>query len=149
MRIYFSEDLPGKFSPPEILQNCVTSLGNFNVKYQDPWKWHDFFLYTSGNSTSFLIIPLNFHTFFHQYPWKFHILKPHPCMDFFWNSPSLGVLAKNLPKSCLKMTVSAVAKTFENLKLENYRSDTIKLAWYVYHLNTFHLLKTVGVSKYK
>ena len=45
------------------------------------------------------------------------------------------------------MTVSAVTKTFENLKLKNYRSDTIKPAWYVYHLNTFHLLVTLGVNR--
>ena len=48
-----------------------------------PW----FFLYTSGNSTPFLIDPRNFHMFFLQYPWKFHVLNPRYCFDFFWNSP--------------------------------------------------------------
>ena len=46
-----------------------------------------------------------------------------------------------------KMTVSAGKKTFENLKLENYRFDiSLKRVRYVYHLNTFHLLKTEGVN---
>ena len=45
------------------------------------------------------------------------------------------------------MAVSAVTKTFENLKLENYRYDTTKPAWYVYHLNTFHLLENVDVNR--
>ena len=40
------------------------------------------------------------------------------------------------------MTVSANSKIFENLKLENYRSDINGLAQYVHHRNTFHLLKT-------
>ena len=45
------------------------------------------------------------------------------------------------------MTVSIGKKTFENLKLENYRSDiSLKPASYVYHLNIFHLLKTEGVN---
>ena len=47
-----------------------------------------------------------------------------------------------------KMTVAAGKKTFESLKLENYRSDiSLKLARYVYLLNTFHLLKTEGVNR--
>ena len=45
------------------------------------------------------------------------------------------------------MTVSAGTKIFENLKLEDHRSYTLKLARYVYHLNTFHLLKTDGVDQ--
>ena len=46
-----------------------------------------------------------------------------------------------------EMTVSAGTKIFENLKLEDHRSYTLKLARYVYHLNTFHLLKTEGVNQ--
>ena len=46
------------------------------------------------------------------------------------------------------MTISAGKKIFENLKLENYRSDiSLEFARYVYHLNTFHLLKTEGVNR--
>ena len=56
-----------------------------------PWKLHNFFLCTPKNSTSFLIDPWNFHTFFLLYPWKFHVHNPHPCLDFFWNSPFWGV----------------------------------------------------------
>ena len=62
-----------------------------------PWKFqdqkprpmeilHNFFLNTPGNSTSFLIDPLNFHMLFLQYPQIFHVLNS-PCLDFFWNSP--------------------------------------------------------------
>ena len=36
------------------------------VKNQDPWKVHDFFLYTPGSSTSFLNDPWNFHMLFRQ-----------------------------------------------------------------------------------
>ena len=41
------------------------------------------------------------------------------------------------------MEVSAGNKSFEDSKLENYRSEvSLELVRYVYHLNTFHLLKT-------
>ena len=40
------------------------------------------------------------------------------------------------------MTISASAKAFENLKLENYISNINEFAQYVRYLNTFHLLKT-------
>ena len=41
------------------------------------------------------------------------------------------------------MAVSAGNKPFEDSKLENYRFEvSLELARYVYHLNTFHLLKT-------
>ena len=52
-----------------------------------------------------------------------HHLAYHHCskceinLTIFW-----GVLAKNPPKSSLKITVSAGRNTFENLKLQNYRS---------------------------
>ena len=35
---------------------------------------HYFFFITSGDSTSFLMTPWNFHILFFQYPWKFHVL---------------------------------------------------------------------------
>ena len=47
------------------------------------------------------------------------------------------------------MTASARTKTFENLKLQNCRLISVKLAQYMYHLNTFHLPKTEGVSQIK
>ena len=65
-----------KLSSLDILQNCLTTLENFKVENQDPWKLHDFFLYTPGNPTSFLIDLLNFHMFFVQYPLKSHVLNP-------------------------------------------------------------------------
>ena len=40
----------------------------------------------------------------------------------FW-----GVLAKKSTQRQPKMTVSAGTKTFENLKVENYRSDIAKI----------------------
>ena len=43
------------------------------------------------------------------------------------------------------MTVSAGMKTFKNLKLENSRS--INFAQYVYHFNTFLLLKTESINQ--
>ena len=46
------------------------------------------------------------------------------------------------------MAICAGKKIFENLKLENYISDiSLKFARYVYHLNTFHLLKTEGANR--
>ena len=92
---------PWKISPLENMKNCVALLGNLKVENQDPLKLQDFFLYTPGNSTSFLIQPLNFYMFFLQYPGKFHVLNPNSYMDFFWNIPFWGVLAKRLPKSSL------------------------------------------------
>ena len=46
-----------------------------------------------------------------------------------------------------KVTVSIGEKTFENLKLKNYRYVLLKLVHYVYHFNPFHLLKTEGVNQ--
>ena len=63
--------------------------------------------------------------FFLQYRWKFHVLNARPCLDIFWNSPFSGVQAKILPKSSLKMSVSAGTKTFENLKLENFKTGEL------------------------
>ena len=70
---YFFEKTPGifgfvhftlgksrenKISLMEILQNCVTKLGNSNAKNQDPLEiLHYFYLIIPGNSTSFLIDP--------------------------------------------------------------------------------------------
>ena len=81
--------------------------------------------------------------FFVQYPWKFHVLNPHPCLIFFWNSPFWGVLAKKPTQKQPKMTVSA-GTNFKNWSTKDPIS--IKLAWYVYHLNTFHLYWTLPVS---
>ena len=55
--IFFTILSNNKLSATQILQNCVTSLagGNSKVKNQDPWKLHEFFMNTPGNSTSFLI----------------------------------------------------------------------------------------------
>ena len=58
LRTYFFEKTPGIFhfftlppgnsrqnkAPPlQILQNCVTSLGNSKARNQDPWKFHIIF----------------------------------------------------------------------------------------------------------
>ena len=45
------------------------------------------------------------------------------------------------------MTDSTGTKASENLKFKNYRSDIAKIVHYVYHLNSFHLLKTEGVNQ--
>ena len=125
----------------EILQNCVTPLRNFKFENQDPQK---LLLYTHGYSTFFLIDPLNFHMFSVQYPWKFHVVKPHLSLGFSWNNPFWGVLAKKPTQKQPKKTVSA------GTKMKNWRTAapiSTKRAWYVYHLNTLHLLKTVGVNQ--
>ena len=120
VRVYFSEPPPPP--PPTPMEFLDLSLcpRKFQRKQAfTPWKfcrvvWHPLeisgsktkshgkytsFLYTPGNSTSFLIDPWNFHMLFLQYPWKFHVFNPRHCLDFFWYSPFWGVLAKNLPKS--------------------------------------------------
>ena len=60
----------------EILQNCVTPLGNSKVKNHDPWKFHKFFVNTLWNSISILTDLWNFHMFFFQYPLKLNVLSP-------------------------------------------------------------------------
>ena len=52
-------------------------------KNQDGWKFHEFFLNTPGNSTSFLLDPWNFLMLFLQYPWKFRVFNPPPLFGFF------------------------------------------------------------------
>ena len=79
-----------KLSPMQILQNNVTLLGNFKVQNQDlVMEIIQFYLLNPKNST-FHLTPGKF---FLQYPWKFHVLNPRPCLDFFWSSP---FWAKNL-----------------------------------------------------
>ena len=88
-------------------------LNDTSTKFQDQKPIHmeiTFFLYTPGSSTSFLIDSWHFHMFFHQYHWNFHVLNPHSCFDFFWNSPFWGVMAKNIPKSNLKLQFLLVQK---------------------------------------
>ena len=110
LRVYFSENPHGIFRFVTLLQEIPEKSWDFcriawhplqinKVKNQDPWKVHDFFLYTPGSSTSFLIDPWSFHMLFRQYLWEFHVLNLRPCLNFSWNSPFRGVLAKNLPKS--------------------------------------------------
>ena len=90
-----------KLLPLEILRNCLKPLRNFKVKNQDPWRLHDIFLCTPGNSTSFLIDP-----------WNFQVLSSIsleiPCPQPL--SPFSGVLAKNIPKSNLKWQFLMVPK---------------------------------------
>ena len=52
----------------------------------------------------------------------------------------LGSSGKKTTKEQAKITVSAGTKTFANLKLKNTDQILLKLALYVCHLNTFHLL---------
>ena len=57
------------------------------------------FLYkTPINSTSFLIGPWDFHVPFLQYPWSGNSMYSTlgPCLDFFWNSPSLEMSSVKL-----------------------------------------------------
>ena len=84
-----------KLSLLEILQNGVTPLRNFKAENQDPWELHNFFLYTHGNFTSFLIDTLNFHMF--NTPGNSMSSSPTPVWSL-WNE----FWPKNLPKSSLK-----------------------------------------------
>ena len=84
---FFTLLLGNKPSALYILQNCVTLFigGNSKVKNQDSWKFHEFFMNTPKNSTSFLIDPWNFYMFLLQgIPRK--SLYPQPlcylCFDF-------------------------------------------------------------------
>ena len=61
------------------------------------------FLYkTPINSTSFLIGPWDFHVPFLQYPWSGNSMYSTlgPCLDFFWNSPSLEMPSEKLQQKC-------------------------------------------------
>ena len=72
----------------------------------------------------FLIDPLNFHMFFLQYPWKFHVLDALIGVflewPIFWNSNQKPTQKQP------EMTVSAGSKKYENSELENYRSKINK-----------------------
>ena len=52
----------------------------------------------------------------------------------------LGSSGKKTTKEQAKMTVSAGTKTFGNLKVKSTDQILLKLALYVWHLNTFDLL---------
>ena len=69
---------------------------------------------------------------FLEYPWKFHVLDG-PVLIF----SEIVHFGEFWPKTTKKQP-----------KIENLTTDpkSIKLAWYVYHLNTFHLMKTVSVN---
>ena len=101
LRIYFLKTslkffifllYPWKFktkqsSTLDIPQNCVRSLKNSKAKNKDPWKSHIIFSCSHLEIRLHLINPLKFHMLFLWCPWKFHILDPPSCLDFFWNSP--------------------------------------------------------------
>ena len=55
-----------KLHPLEILQNCVTSLGNSTAKNKDPWKFHMIFFWSSLDTLVVLLIQYNIYTF--MYP---------------------------------------------------------------------------------
>ena len=92
MRTYFSEKIPRFFRfvtlPLEILEK--TKL--------HPWKFHKMLLHPLEILLEFFLSPLEIpllfylnpvisstYSFFIQYSWKFHVLDPPCCLDFFWN----------------------------------------------------------------
>ena len=122
-----------KLSLLEILQNGVTPLRNFKAENQDPWELHNFFLYTHGNSTSFLIDTLNFHMF--NTPGNSMSSSPTPVWIFCEMSSDQETYPKAVNSFCW----------YKNLKLENCRSDINKTC--LDHLHTLHLLKAVGFNQ--
>ena len=65
-----------RFVTLKILRNCVTPLGNSNVKNQDPWKFHMSFSWTSLEIHLFFNWPLEFPHTFSSVPLE--ILYPQP-----------------------------------------------------------------------
>ena len=59
----------------------------------------------------------------------------------------MGNSGQKATQKQLKMTVSAGTKTFENLKLENYRSDIYETCPVGVPPKQLFLLKTVGVNR--
>ena len=61
-----------KSSPLEILENCVTPVGNSKAKIQDPMKLHIIFSWSLLKipSNTLLINPWNFRFLFLQHPWN-------------------------------------------------------------------------------
>ena len=89
---------------PLKIQRKLALFGYAKVKNQDPWKFHEFFLSTSGNSNS-LEIPTNVK---HQDPWKFH-------MSFSWTGPLDKLYRKTVPLP--KNTISNLPE-YENYLIE-------------------------------
>ena len=102
------------------------------------------FLYIPGNSSSSVTNPGNSTSYFFNTTGN-HLFSI-PCLDFLLTSPFWGVLVKNLPKSSLKWQFLLVKN---KLKILNWRitdAKSIKFTLHVCHLNTFLLLRTVGVN---
>ena len=77
-----------------------------------------------------------------------HHLACHHWSKFQTKLTFRGVLAgRKTTQKQPKMTVPASTKAFGNLKVESYSPISIKLARYVCHLNTFHLLKIESVDR--
>ena len=75
----------------------MTPLGNSKIKKTRPMEIsHEFFSNTPRNSTSSLIDPEISTCCFFNTPGNSMSSTPHPCLDFFWNSPmSMDVTLKN------------------------------------------------------
>ena len=94
------------FTPENSTKFCYTSWKFQRQKPRLVEIPHEFFL-------SPLEIPLLFYltagistcSFFIQYPWKFHVLNPPSCLDFFWDSPitelCLRYSVKNTIEACV------------------------------------------------
>ena len=79
-----------KLSPLEILETCVTPLGNSKVKNKDSWKFHTIFSWTPVEIPLLFNEPWNFHMLFHQYHWKFQVEFPSTLV-FGWHLNFQGV----------------------------------------------------------
>ena len=97
-----------KLLPLEILRNCLKPLRNFKVKNQDPWRLHDIFLCTPGNSTSFFNWPLEFPSSFFNIPGNSMSSTPEPLF---------GSSGQKHTQKQPKMTVSDGTKTVDNLEI--------------------------------
>ena len=71
---------PGKtnFHPWKFCKIVCGTHWKFQGEIEDPWKPHMSFSWSWAplEILLFLIDPWNFHMFFFQYPWKFHVLNP-------------------------------------------------------------------------
>ena len=119
----FGNSRENKLSPLEILQNCVPPLGNSKVKNQDTLV----FLYkTPINSTSFLIGPWYFHVPFLQYPWSRNSMYSTlgPCLDFFWNSPSLEMPSEKLQQKC--SVIWSMSMDYQGLENQYHKISSLE-----------------------
>ena len=135
--------------PMKFQRKQASTPGN-SAKFCDtPWKFQNQKPRSMEITWLFLVHSWKFHFFF-NWPIEFtrsffnttgNSMSSTPYMDFSWNRKSSS---QKPTQKQPKMTISACTKKIENSRTTD--PESIKLAWYLHHLNTFHLLKTVAVN---